>query len=213
MLWMLFGFFIFMLSEILPVTRLIMLHWIGVCLMFITPVMYIYHLKLTNTYRLFNKVGKQNALIPFLRRDGVVIPVLGSRVYSGESFLDVPGLGLIEDLGKGTVYSWGDKKVRFCLENISYTPDPKYMNLCAEYARLGFNNSDDVYRALIGDDLELMASSYLMMVDGKPVRGAKRLVDEIVANKGGKVIRFNPHPKSEGLHDKVDRLLGGGVYP
>ena len=212
MLWMFFGFFVFLISEMMPITRLIMLQWIGIFLMFLSPIMYVYHLKITRTYELFNKLGRNRALMPFLRRDHIIVPLTGNRVYSGESFLDVAGVGLIEDLGAGTVYSWGDKKIRFAMENISYTPDPQYWNLTAEYAKLGFTNADDLYDALMGNNLELMASSYLKMTDDKPPRGAEKLVKEIVENKPIKKIPFTPHNNKDSIHDKIDKMLGSGGY-
>lgn len=209
MMWMFVGLFIYIISELIPISRLIALNWIGIFFMFITPIMYLYHFKETKTFKLFNKVGKQQALIPFLRRDGNIIPVYGRRVYSGESFLDVYGLGLVEDLGKGTVHTWGDKKIRFGMENISFTPDPKYWNLTAEYNRLGFNNSDDLYNALTGKDLELMAATYLKMADDKKPHGAEKLVKEILEKPPEKLVMFKPMPKSQTMHERVDRLLGG----
>lgn len=209
MLWMFMGLIIYIISEVLPITRMIALNWIGVGLMFFTPIMYLYHFKSTKTYELFNKLASNKALMPFLRRDGTIIPVQGTRVYSGESFLDVPGLGLVEDLGKGTVYTWGDKKIRFGMENISFTPDPHYWNLTAEYHRLGFNDSDDIYNALTGKDLELMAATYLKMVDEKQPRGAEKIVESILENIPDKPVVFKPAPKSKDVHESIDKLIGG----
>jgi len=90
------------------------------------------------------ELPKNKLLVWFLRRDGSIVPVLGSRAYPGESFIDVPKLGLIHDLGKGSVYRIGKNPVRFALENVNHTPNPSYANFTNWLYKLGFNNLKEV---------------------------------------------------------------------
>jgi len=113
--------------------------------------------------KLFEKkpVGKE--LMIFLRRDGTVIPMYASRPFFGESFLDVPHVGIIHDLGKGSVYRWGDKNIRFALENVNHTPDPRYVNFTNWLYKIGFNNMSELKNTITGRD-----------------NGGKQIIDKIV---------------------------------
>lgn len=89
-------------------------------------------------------------LILFLRRDGNVVPVTGVRAYPGESFIDVPKLGLIHDLGN--VYRMpGGNSIRFALENVNHTADPGYANFNQWLYDIGFNNISEVQATLKGE--------------------------------------------------------------
>ena len=154
----------------------------------------------------------------FIRRDGIIVPLLGKRIFSGESFLEVPKVGLIEDLGKDTVFLWGRKKIRFGMENINYTPDPRFFNLTKELYSLGFDDTDDLYNVLdipnmneIKDSkkkayyLERMANIYWNLTHQKE-RSTKRLIMSF-KRKPNKNIRFNKraYPAKKDFDD-VDRM-------
>ena len=198
---------LFVITKIDPLFSLFLFDWVGVILMLVPPLAFIIRLKTSQSMQQFETISKNEAPIEYLRRDGHSIDVKGKRIYSGESFLDVAGLGLIEDLGLGCVFTKGGKKKRFGLENISYTPDLKYANFCAELYKIGFDNSNDVYAALnprTEGDLVLMGIVYQNMLnDGG--RGATKLVKELADKKPEKVIQFAP--VKEDVGSVVDQLL------
>jgi len=188
----------------MPQYQAIGLDWIAFFLMMIPWVIVLWRLIVTKSWYQADRIPAWKTLINYLRRDAEVIPIVGERAYSGESFLDVPYLGIMEFLGKDCVYTWGDKKVIWGLENINFSPDPRYWNLTHLLRKLGFHNSDDVKRVLKGDDLELMGKIYLNMLnDG--LHGADLLVDEM-QNYDGKVVDFEPTAKDK-VHMKVDKML------
>lgn len=143
-----------------------------------------------------------------------MMPIFGDRAYPGESFLDVPDLGLIEFLGKDCYYNWGDKKILFGLENINYSPDIRYSNLCHILWELGFKNSADVKKVLTGEDLFLMGKVYLNMVKNDGDHGAAKFVKDL-KKYDGKKVDFKPSPLETGwtldnglnLHNKIDAVL------
>lgn len=179
-----------------------------------------YRLKTTATWELADKIPKNNSLMIYLRRDGLAIPVIGKRVYSGESFLEIPGIGLIEDLGKGCVFNFGDKKIRFLMENLNYTADMKFSNYTAELNKLGFGDTTDLYNALNGNNLELMGKSYAKML-GEKVTSGEQLADMSKDKKPDvkNIVPFYPIEKQskktiDEIHKNVDRRLDstGGAH-
>lgn len=181
------GMFLFILSKIMPFFAYIMMDWVGLIAIIGGVFVLLVAFPFSDTGLLYDTIPGGAAVIPFIRRDGNIIPLLGKRVFSGESFLDIPKLGLVEDLGQGTVFLWGRKKIRFGLENISYTPDPHYANLCATLRRLGFDDSDDLWNVMnipiIKDPktktyyLTRMAEVYWNMMH-MPPRGAEKLLED-----------------------------------
>jgi hypothetical protein len=180
------GVMLFIMAKMSPLMTFLMMDWIGL-FSIIGGIMIIYiAFPFSDSGMLYDTIPAGTAMIPFIRRDGIIIPVLGKRVFTGESFLDVPKLGLIEDLGAGTVLLWGRKKIRFGLENISYTPDMRYANLCATLRQLGFDDSDDLTAIMnipsIKDEkerayaLSRMAEVYWKMTHMQP-KGAERLLE------------------------------------
>jgi hypothetical protein len=99
---------------------------------------------MSDTGKLYDSLPAGSSLIPYIRRDNTVVPLIGRRVFPGESFLEVKGAGIIEDLGVDTVLLWGRKKIRFAQENLNYTPDPRFWNVCRELYRLGFDDEEDL---------------------------------------------------------------------
>jgi len=170
-----------------------------------------YRISVTRTYKQVEKIPRWKHLINYIRRDNVTVPLYGERAYPGESFLDVPHLGLIEFLGKDCYYTWGDKKYMWGLENINYSPNVKYSNLCHTLWELGFRNSDDVRNVLNGTNLHLMGTVYKNMQIYDNKHGAKKLVRDLEEYEG-KTISFKPlvdkKPLNiDGMHNKIDTLL------
>lgn len=224
------GIMLWMMAKAIPFLMVIGMDWVAIFMMVASLIVILFRFSMTNTGKQFDYLNPMQALINYIRRDGSVIPVVGTRVYSGESFLDIPRLGLIEDLGKDTVLSWGGKKIRFGLENINYTPDPKYMNYTSELARIGFNDSDELYmimnipyikdNQLKANALDKMGAIYWNLTHA-PQRGSKRLV-ESMKRRPRKTVKFKeksprgpilaPRGKLEpsqnfNLEDEVDKRI------
>ena len=191
------GYIIFMLAYMFPVFRIVYLDWFAT-IFFILPFVFImYRMSTTKSYLQVDKIPLWKQLMYYLRRDHEVVPLIGSRAYPGESFLDVPQLGLIEFLGRDTFYHYGDKKIVFGLENVNYTPDPRYGSLTHLFWELGFSSSDDVRNVLTGQDLYLMGKVFLRMQEWNGNHGVVKLVKEL-KEYDGPVVDF---------HEKVDRVI------
>lgn len=197
------GIMLWMMAKGIPLLALMMMDWIGVFMMGGAMFILLFVFGLSQVGLQYDSIPAGTAIVNFIRRDGILVPLLGKRIFSGESFLEVPKVGLIEDLGKDTVLLWGKKKVRFGMENINYTPDPRFFNVTKELYSLGFDDSDDLYNVLnvnnmdaIKDSkakayyLERMANIYWNMTHEKP-RGAARLVLSF-KRKPAKTVDFKP---------------------
>lgn len=182
------GALLWMTTKGIPFLSEILLDYVAVFMMAGGMFILLFCFGLSQTGMQYDTIPAGSAIINYIRRDGIIIPLLGKRVFPGESFLDVPKLGIIEDLGKDTVFLWGRKKVRFGIENINYTPDPRYCNMCSELYRLGFDDLDDLQNILnipyIDSErekprkvyyLERMAHIYWNMTHQQP-RGAEHLI-------------------------------------
>jgi len=200
------GLILFYLTKLFPILQTVYLDWI--CLMlFIAPsIIIFYRIHVTRTWKHVDKLPLWKHLIDYMRRDNEVIPIIGERAYPGESFLDVKQLGLIEYLGKDCYYNWGDKKIMWGLENINYSPDPRYANFTHLLYTLGFSDSDDVINVLKGNDLELMGKVYLNMLEYDGKRGAGKLVKEM-EKYDGKVVDFEPVKKYGDIVEFLDKKI------
>ena len=196
-----------MLTSMFPIFRLVYFDWFAVIVAFIPYVICIYRMGATRCFQQADKIPKWKHLINYLRRDNEVIPLIGSRAYPGESFIDIPQLGLMEFLGKDTVYNWGDKKVVWGLENVNFTPDPRYFNLTHLLWELGFSNSQDVSNVYLGKDMVLMGEVYIKMNEMDGQWGAKKFVKEL-GEYDGKVVEFKPFKKPLiDVNSLVDKII------
>lgn len=214
------GFFCLYLPYMIPDERMWFFTILGLIL-WTTPNIAIWHrVYASRTFRNVEKCPKWKHLINYIRRDNETVPLYGERAYPGESFLDIPQLGLMEFLGKDCYYTWGDKKYLWGLENINYTPDVRYSNLCHVLWELGFRSNVDVSKVLRGEDLLLMGKVFLLMEQYNNHHGAKKLVQDL-RDYEGKTITFHKPVRQvwnakEGLRKKttaadvqgeVDRML------
>ena len=164
------------LPFLIPSPLMTFFTYIGIIIAVVPNILLWQRIMASDTYRHVERQPKWKHLIDYIRRDNHMMPIFGDRAYPGESFLDVPQLGLIEFLGKDCYYNWGDKKILFGLENINYSPDIRYSNLCHILWELGFKNSADVKKVLTGEDLFLMGKVYLNMVKYDGDHGAAKFV-------------------------------------
>lgn len=144
------GFFLYFLTYVIPLLRLVYFDWLAMGIMAVPSIVLLYGITSKKLLWFMEKTPKNKTLILFLRRNGEIVPVLGSRAYPGESFIDVPKLGLLHDLGKGSVYNLGDNKLYFALENVNHTPNPKYANFTNWLYEIGFNNINELHATLDG---------------------------------------------------------------
>ena len=99
------------------------------------------------------------------------------------------------------------------LENINYSPDPRYFNLTHLLWELGFRNSTDIKDVLKGTNLYLMGRVYMNMVNYEQKHGAVKLVNDM-ANYEGDIVNFKPEMKtnsqpSNGGRKKFKLKIGG----
>jgi len=151
-LFVIIGFILLYLTELIPLFQLLQMEWIAGILMVIPPIITAIMLGSTKTLKLFESSVPGKEIIIFLRRDGTVEPMYATRPFHGESFLEAPKIGLIHDLGKGSVYRWGKKNIRFVLENVNHTPDPRFVNFTKWLYDVGFDNTTEVVNAINGDN-------------------------------------------------------------
>lgn len=142
------GIMLWLFSKMIPLLQFMLMDMVAIFMMCGSMFILLFCLGISGVGLQFDTIPPGTAIINYIRRDGFIVPQLGKRIFSGESFLDVPKLGLIEDLGKDTVFTWGRKRVRFGLENINYTPDPRHFNMTHALYQLGFDDSDDLYNIL-----------------------------------------------------------------
>jgi hypothetical protein len=216
------GVLLWMMTKFMPLLAFMMMDWVAVFMMAGGVFILLFVFGMSGTSLQYDTIPAGTAIINYIRRDGIIAPQLGKRIFSGESFLDVPRLGLVEDIGVDTVFLWGRKKVRFGLENINYTPDPRYWNMCKELYRLGFDDTEDLYNIMnipLMDSklekakkvyyLERMGEIYWNMTHGSP-HGVKRLMD-IFRKKQQKITVFGKQrrevPKDVDIHAEIDRRL------
>jgi len=188
------GYMFLAITYAIPVLRVIYLDWIGSFFFIIPFIIAMYRMWVAETYTQTERIPRWKQLVAYLRRDNRIVSLVGERAFAGESFIDIPNLGLMEFLGKDCVYQWGDKKVIWGLENVNFSPDPRYGNLCNCMWRLGFSNSDEVKQVLNGENAELRTKVYNNILEWEgPV---DRLTNDL-KNYTGKIVYFEPTKEKE----------------
>jgi len=211
------GTILFLFTGIFPILRLVYFDWIALIIMCIPYILVLFRLHSSRCWKQADRNPKWKHLIKYLRRDNETIEVLGERAYPGESFVDIPLLGLIEYLGKDCYYTSGDKKYAWVLENMNFTPDPRYSNLTHILWSLGFGNSEEVKAVLTGVEGTdgLRDKVYKNMGEWDDNHGVNKLNKEL-EGYDGKVIDFKPsivkHNKIGEMVDKLSHIKrrGGG---
>jgi len=194
---MVMGYVLLALTYMIPLFRLIYMDWIAAIVISIPTFMMIIRLGTSKSLRIFERkpVGKE--LTIFLRRDGTVSPMYMNRPFKSMSFLESKDMGLIHDLGKGSVYRWGDKNVRFVLENVAHTPDPRFVSFCDWLYKLGFNNMAELQAAVSGENGSEVIEKIV------PFSPVDKFIDEVKEVEESKSFK----PVTSGFHDKVDKAI------
>lgn len=201
-----FGFVIYAMTVFMPILRLVGMDWIAIFVIAMPYFIALYRIYKSRCWNQVNGLPMWKVLVKYLRRDNECVELIGERAYPGESFIDIPQLGLMEYLGKDCNYSFGNGKFVFGLENINFSPDPHYFNLNHLMYDLGFCDTDDVKNVLNGEDLELMGRVYLNMQRSVGMRGAAKLVTDM-KNYSGTPKSFDVNKKYDSIHNKVDKLI------
>ena len=199
------GYMFLLLSYLIPIFRIIYLDWIG-SIFFIIPIIIVfYRIYVTDTYALTDRVPRWKQFVAYLRRDNRAVPLIGERAYAGESFIDIPFLGLMEFLGKDCVYTWGDKKIIWGLENINFSPDPRYGNFTHTLWKLGFANSDEVKEVLGGGNPDLRFKVYNNMLGW--VKPVDRLTNDLMSYDGKKKFFAPVKKKEEDISHEAEKFI------
>jgi hypothetical protein len=215
------GLFFFLMAKIVPLFGLFFFDWMGIMMLGMASFILLFMFAPSDTGLLFDNIPAGTAVVPFIRRDGIIRPLLFKRIFSGESFLEHPRVGLLEDIGKGTVFLWGKKKIRFGIENLNYTPDPHHWPLTKQLYEMGFDDNDDLWNVLHIPDmdpvkdktlkayyLERMAVIYWNMTHAEP-RAGRRLVQEF-EKKPVKHVGFKPQSK---IARKLEKPVEKKIQP
>jgi len=194
------GFVLFFLTKVVPLLQLIFFDWIAMIFLVLPIMLLLYQLYDNRLIWFLEKVPRSKLLMFFLRRDGEIVPVLGSRAFPGESFIDVPRLGLVHDLGKATVYKLGKNTVRFVLENVNHTANVKYANFTGWLYHMGFNNIRELQATVAGQFPEKKEEVEERLQQQSPLPVVK-LVEDI--EKVVEPVEF----KAETIHDDAAQYL------
>jgi len=220
------GTLLWIMCKTIPFLTAVSMDYVAIFMMGGAIFILLFVFGISETGKQYDTLPPGGSLINYIRRDAHIIPLVGKRVYSGESFLEIPKLGLIEDLGSGTVFTWGRKRVRFGLENINYTPDPRFWNLTHELYKMGFDDNDDLYNVLNIPNmdtkterikkvyyLERMGRIYWSMTHEEP-RGAKKLTRMFKKRQHKKTVygkkRYDKplEAKTKIDYTEIDKVIG-----
>jgi len=177
------GFVLFVTTKLIPILQLMFMDWIALIIISCGIVVGIIRLVSSKSIKIFEKPPMGKELGFFLRRDGICEPIYLTRPFHSESFLESAKVGLIHDLGKGSVYRLGDKNIRFVLENVNHTPNPTYANYTHELYNSGFDNMKQVQSALEGREHVEMLEAIPDNMPGVKAENERKKIDELLRKK------------------------------
>ena len=210
------GFLFFILSIIEPRFQMVYLHYISLIILVLPWIIDYATMKKEDTLHQTDKLPKWKTIIDFIDRNRDVHSVIADRPYHALSFLQCPGLGLIENKGKDSVLKKGSKKYVLALENCEHTPDPDMMNASSILWELGIQNSYQLKKLLNGQyldsgDYKLMGQVMLNMHNYEYNHGGRLLIKEWM-NYQGKNQSFHPSKqkkvqKTTPIEAEIDHVL------
>lgn len=155
----------------------------GFIIMFIALIGIFFRIKMTGVGLRFDKPPKGQSIFNFMYRDGSSMDLHGKR-RPGLGIFDLPQLGVVVDVGRlptpGSVYRFGGKPIRYALQDIGYTPNPKFTTIYSFLSALGFNNMEDVQDVFKGRNPELMVKVWNKLVEYEPQTPEDKIVDNII---------------------------------
>ena len=177
--------------------------------MFIAIIGIMYRIKSSGCGKRFDKIPKNQSVFDFIYRDGTSMDMIGNRRV-GMGIFDIKDLGVIVDIGRkpspGSVYRFGDKNIRFALQDINFTPNVKFTSIYTFFSSLGINNADELHNVLSGYDAALMVKVWNKLCEYTPLDATDRFVQNIQEMNPEEIKRNNrawKHNEIEGLIDKI----------
>ncbi|MBS3749748.1 MAG: hypothetical protein KGY65_07080 [Candidatus Thermoplasmatota archaeon] len=209
-----FGFFLYVLTVVMPRFKMVYLDWIGLIILVVPWILDLYFMKNEGTLEQTDRQKKWTTIVDFINRERDVHTVVANRPYHALSFLQARGMGLVENKGKDSVLKKGSKKYVLALENCEHTPDPDMMIASEILYELGVHNSYTLKKLLTGQfldagDFKLMGQILVNMQNYEYNHGGHKLVSEW-KDYEGKNIDFKPPIKKSNMgaiEKNVDDLV------
>ena len=156
---------------------------LAVVVMFIALIGIFVRIKTSGCGKRFDKIPRTHGVFNFIYRDGLSGDFIGER-RPGMGIFDLPGHGVIVDVGRlpspGSVYDFGDKKIRLALQDINFTPNPKFTSIYSFFSYLGFNNMEELQDTLNGYNPSLTVKVWNKLVRHRPKDLEERVFDNII---------------------------------
>jgi len=202
------SFIFFMLSRTDPSAYVFFFDGLAFIILISTVIMMIYRIRKSGSWNYFDKPKHNKPLLEFLYRDGSKRPILGERI-PGMGFFTVKQLGLVQDIGRlpapGSVYFHGDKPIRFVLQDINHTPNPKFAGWYHFLTQLGFNRIEEVQEVLQGYNPELMVKVWNRLMEYEPVKPADQVILDVIDMEKKDVKENNKLWQND--RRQIDRLI------
>lgn len=176
------SFIFFVLARSDPIAYFFFFDGIAFIILVAIVIIMLVRLRRSGSWLYFDKPKHNKPLLEFLYRDGSKRPINGERI-PGTGFFHVKGLGLIQDIGRlpepGSVYFHGDKPIRFVLQDINHTPNPKFAGFYHFLTELGFNRMEEVQDVINGYNPELLAKVWNNLMIYTPFIPENRIIEDI----------------------------------
>lgn len=167
-------------------------------------------IRMSGCNKRFDKLKRGKGLFNFIYRDGGSTDVYGDRI-PGLGFFQIPKLGIVVDTGRnpspGSVYNFGDKKIRFALQDINYTPNPKFANFYSYLVILGFNNMTEVQDVFNGYNPDLIVKVWNNMLNREKMETAEDKLVSHVQTMSKKELRQNDKSWGRSMKERKGRFF------
>ena len=183
---------------------------IGAGIIFITlPIIMLIRVKSTGCGKRYDVTPKGKGLFDFIYRDGDIREVYGDRI-PGLGLFRIFLLGVLFDTGRepkpGSTYNIPGKKIRFALQDINFTPNPKFPGFYTYLTNLGFNNMTEFTDVMNGYNPEQMVKVWNALVNQELKQPEDYIVERAKTmskkdiEKNNKLWRQEMKPKKEKKH-------------
>lgn len=207
------GLMLFLLARLDPVAYFYYFDVVAAIIWVTLIIASLIRLRKAGAWAYFDNPKHNKALLEFLYRDGVKRPVYGSRIV-GTGFFQVPALGIVQDVGRkptpGSVYFHGDKPVRYVLQDINHTPNPKFANFYGWVTSLGVNRIEELQDVLAGYNPELMVKVWNKLVDYDYKEPTDKMIEDIQDMGEEDRVKFNEELDANKVGEKVDSIFRKG---
>jgi hypothetical protein len=206
-----FGIFLFFLTYMMPIFRLVYFDWIGVFILLLPWILDYWNMIREGTLAQTDTVGRWKTIIDHIDRNRDVHTIIADKPYHTQSFLECKGYGLIENKGKDSILKKGTKKYVLSLENCEHTPDPDNLLSSEILYELGIKDMYTLRKLLTGKyldagDYKIMGNCLIKMMTYHQRHGGMLLVDDW-QNYEGKNIMFKPDESNGDIRCRAVKLL------